>query len=59
MAARWIDENIEMLIETIRKYPCLYSVKSRGYRDKIQKENAWKAVGKEVDMPGMSIIFYI
>ena len=50
----WNDEKVEVLIETVRKYSALYIIKSRSYRDKTEKENAWKAVAIEVDMPGKS-----
>ena len=53
----WNDEKIEVLIETVRKYSALYVIKSPSYRDKTQKENAWKAVAIEVDMPGKSSLW--
>ena len=56
MADRWSDEKIEVLIETLRKYSALYMIKSRSYRDKTQKENAWNAVAMDVDMPGKSSV---
>ena len=37
----------------IRRYPCLWQVKAKAYRDVIAKENAWKEVfavaGESVD----------
>ena len=51
---RWSDKKIELLIETVGKFHVMYMVKSRGYRGKTQKENAWQCVANEVELPGQS-----
>ena len=36
------------LIETVRKYPCIWAVSNKSYRDAKDRENAWKQVAVEV-----------
>ena len=42
----------EKLTEAVRNYPCLWLVNSKGYKDAVAKENAWKEVAKEVHESG-------
>ena len=41
----------EKLIESVRKYGCLWQVKSREYKDLRLKENSWKEVSEETGLP--------
>ena len=43
-------EGEEQLVEAVRGFPCLWMVKSKAYKDLIAKENAWKAISKEVSL---------
>ena len=38
----------ESLVEAVRKFECLWKVRSRAYKDLGAKENAWKAIAAEV-----------
>lgn len=39
--------NEEQIIESVRKFPCLFAISSPEYHDMLAKENAWKAVAEE------------
>ena len=39
----------EKVIEAVRAFPCLWTVKSKSYKDQNAKENAWKEVSKQVN----------
>ena len=47
--------NEERLIEEVRKFPCLWDVSTKAYRDIKAKANAWKVVANEVNV---AIIYY-
>ena len=34
----------EKIIKTVRKYPCIWEVSNKSYRDAKARENAWKQV---------------
>ena len=38
----------ETLIEPMERFECLWNVSSKSFKDNKAKENAWKAVAKEV-----------
>ena len=38
----------EKLIEAVRKYPCIWDMSSKSYKDSKAKENAWTQVSNEV-----------
>ena len=38
----------ERLIESIQRFPCLWEIHSKSFRDLVAKENAWKVVSTEV-----------
>ena len=38
----------EAIIEAVRKFECLWKIRSRVYKDLRVKENAWKSVAEEV-----------
>ena len=40
--------NKESLIESVRKFPCLYDTRRKDYKDDGIRENAWKLVVCEV-----------
>eukprot|EP00795_Rhopilema_esculentum_P010066 gene10066-18713_t len=42
MAAKHVNK--ELLIESVRKYPCLYDTSRKDYKDDSIRENAWKIV---------------
>ena len=42
------DDFQEKLIEGVRKFPCLWDVASKSFKDIKAKENSWKAVAEEV-----------
>ena len=44
----WDVMDEEKLIEAVRSCPCLWQVTSKGYKDIIAKENAWKEVAVQV-----------
>ena len=46
MAAVIVDK--ELLIEAVRKMPCLYDTTKKEYKDELVRENAWKSVCPEV-----------
>ena len=46
MAAKNINK--ELLIEAVRKLPCLYDTSKKEYKDEIVRENAWKTVCQEI-----------
>ena len=37
-------QEAEHLAEEFQKYPCLYEKGKKGYKERDQKENAWRAV---------------
>ena len=43
----------EKLVEAVRRFPCLWDNSSPTFKDKIAKENAWKAVAAEVNFKVM------
>lgn len=43
-------EGDEQLIEAVRGFSCLWMVKSKAYKDQTAKENAWKAISKQVNL---------
>ena len=46
MAAVVVDK--ELLIEAVRKMPCLYDTTKKEHKDELVRENAWKSVCSEV-----------
>ena len=40
--------NKESLLESLRKFPCLYDTRRQDYKDDSIRENAWKMVVFEV-----------
>ena len=40
--------NKDRLIESVRRFPCLYDTRRRDYKDDSIRENAWKMVVCEV-----------
>ena len=40
--------NKEQLIESVRKYPCLYDTARSDYKDDGIRENAWRLICEEV-----------
>ena len=38
----------EKLIESVRKFPCLWNASYKAYKDQRARENAWKEVAKVV-----------
>ena len=36
--------NKELLIEAVRKMPCLFDTSKKEYKDDLVRENAWKSV---------------
>ena len=39
----------EKLIEMVKRYPCLWQIHSKCFRDLSAKETAWKIVSDEVE----------
>ena len=39
-----IYKMLKQLAEELQKYPCLYELGNKGYEERDQKENAWRAV---------------
>ena len=46
MAAKTVNK--ELLIEAVRKMPCLFDTSRKEYKDELVRENAWKNVCVEV-----------
>ncbi|KAL4702995.1 hypothetical protein ACJJTC_008773 [Scirpophaga incertulas] len=44
---------MEHLIESVCKYPCLWKVDSRDYKDNELKEAVWREVIKDCDLPNI------
>lgn len=42
----------EMIIEEVRKYPCIWDVSSHSHKDKFKKIEAWKRVSSALKLPG-------
>lgn len=38
----------EKLIEVVKRFPCLWEVQSKSFRDLAAKESAWKVISAEV-----------
>ena len=38
----------EKLIEMVKRFPCLWEIHSKSFRDLSAKETAWKVVSQEV-----------
>jgi hypothetical protein len=51
MASAWKQFD-EILINSVRDYPCLYNCKLKEFKDNRIKENAWKKVAAEVESSG-------
>ena len=41
----------EKLINLVRKYECLYNMKSKDYKDDAMKDNIWADIAKELKVP--------
>ena len=39
-----IYKMLKQLAEELQKYPCLYELGNKGYKERDQKESAWRAV---------------
>ena len=42
------QDDTEMLIETVRSFPCLWNMSLREYKDNRVKENAWKKISEKL-----------
>ena len=42
----------ELLIYAVKEYPCLFNTKSNDFKVTWKKENAWKAVSKQLNSTG-------
>ena len=48
------------LIEEVRKYPCVWDTKSRGFKNSVMKRNAWLKIGAELNVGGKFLfVFFI
>lgn len=45
------------LIEEVRKYPCVWDTKSRGFKNSVMKRNVWLKIGVELNVKGK--FFYL
>ena len=52
MASAVWKEIDEILINSVRDYPCLYNCKLKELKDNRIKENAWKKVAAELNSSG-------
>ena len=43
------SESESSLLNTIREYPILYDKSQKGFRNKIQKANAWKKIAEKMN----------
>ena len=59
MASAVWKEFDELLINSVRDYPCLYNCKLKEFKDNRIKENAWKKVAAELDSSGNFIYFIV
>ena len=42
---------VELTIETVRKYPSVWNMALKEYKDYRVKENCWKEISQKVKMP--------
>lgn len=52
MAPTLNEEETELLIELVRKYPVLYNLKDKSYFNNNIKENAWKKIAEVLNKNG-------
>ncbi|XP_055909826.1 uncharacterized protein LOC129944424 isoform X5 [Eupeodes corollae] len=43
------EEKTELLIETIKKYPSLWNIKDKNYRNRVERNSDWTKVLVEID----------
>lgn len=41
-------EDIEKLIESVKKYPCIWDVRLHSYKCNTTKDNAWRQIMREI-----------
>ena len=53
------DFDEEFFVEEIRKYPCIWDTKCRGYKDGTKKQNAWSQLCRLFNKEGRLIFIII
>ena len=53
------DFDEEFFVEEIRKYPCIWDTKCRGYKDGTKKQNAWSQLCRLFNQEGRLIFIII
>lgn len=48
----------KILIEKVREHEVLYNQVAPNYRDPNIRQEAWDAIGKELQITGMNLFFY-
>lgn len=47
------DVDEERLILEVQKYPQLYDVSHKYYKDNVRTDKLWRTISEEMDLPGM------
>jgi len=42
----------EKLIDCVRRFPVIYNLSKKSYKDKIAKDNAWKSIATALERDG-------
>lgn len=49
----------ELLIEKVRKHEALYNPNCRDYRDKYVRQESWEVIGRELQISGRLVNYYL
>jgi hypothetical protein len=52
MNQKFSTEDDEKLIDLVKRYPPLYQVSSRSYKDSVAKNNIWIVIAKQMKRNG-------
>ena len=50
-------EQDKLLIDAVRRYPCIYNIRSSEFKVALVKETAWKAIAETLQRTGEIILF--
>ena len=53
------DYDVDMFINEMREYPCIWNTSLRSYHDQIIRKNAWDELSKKFGCPGKEILIIL
>ena len=53
------DHDVDVFINEMQEYPCIWNTSLRSYHDQIIRKNAWDELSKKFECPGKELLIII